>query len=191
MEVSITLAWIQSGYRGSQLSHLVKSQGTKCFLRNTGKGSPREAIGPVWSNCFSREVYLTLCNSVFWWHKKYVVGTPDGISCICTRCHFHWLVFWPQNKPWSSEQQLSEKGVVAQLCCRVLDLWPKGRWLEPHQKNCVVSLNKALYTFISTRILIKTSNYLLTVNWRQHIVLSFPRILMAISSTKDQTLSLH
>ena len=33
-----------------------KSQVALCILRNTGMGTPREAVGPILSNCFSREV---------------------------------------------------------------------------------------------------------------------------------------
>ena len=32
-----------------------------CFPRKTGKDPPREAIGPLRSNCFSREVRTALC----------------------------------------------------------------------------------------------------------------------------------
>ena len=38
-----------------------KSQVVICILRNTGTEPPREAIGPLGSNCFSREVRTALC----------------------------------------------------------------------------------------------------------------------------------
>ena len=34
-----------------------------CFLRNTGTDPSREAIGPIGSNCFSREVLTALCEA--------------------------------------------------------------------------------------------------------------------------------
>ena len=38
-----------------------KSQVAICFLRNSGTDPPWEAIGPLGSNCSSREVRTTLC----------------------------------------------------------------------------------------------------------------------------------
>ena len=38
-----------------------KSEADICFLRNIGTDPPQEAIGPIGSNCFLREVCTAQC----------------------------------------------------------------------------------------------------------------------------------
>ena len=41
-------------------------------------------------------------------------------------------------------------GGVQWISCRVLDLRPKGRRIEPHRRHCIVSLSKAHLSLLST-----------------------------------------
>ena len=72
--------WIQQG--GGDLTSLPgKSHVAIGFLRNTGTGPPRKAIGPLGSKCFSREVRSALCK-ILWLLKsgRTPIPTPTYFS---------------------------------------------------------------------------------------------------------------
>ena len=55
------------GSRGRQGSERpLENHVAICFLKNTGTDPPREAIGHLWSNCFSMEVSMALCEIHEW-----------------------------------------------------------------------------------------------------------------------------
>ena len=63
-----------------------KSNVAMGFLTNSDTDTPREAIGPVGSNCFSREVCTALCE-IPWWLKKTLWGPPERISWMRAWIH--------------------------------------------------------------------------------------------------------
>ena len=60
--MSVQLICFIGGFRGGAggLDPHGKSQVAIGFLRHSGTNYPREAIGPLGSNCFSREVHTAL-----------------------------------------------------------------------------------------------------------------------------------
>ena len=67
----VTLLWVQSGGQGGLDPHSSgKSQVAMGFLINYGTDPPREAIGPLGSNCFLREVRMAKMT------KDFFVRTP-------------------------------------------------------------------------------------------------------------------
>ena len=76
--------WTLRGDMGVRTHH-GKSHVAIDFLKNSGTDPLWEAIGPLWSNCFSRKVRTALCE-IRCWQKKTLSEPPGELFWISAWC---------------------------------------------------------------------------------------------------------